>query len=421
MGIIQNGKKQVYGSTGSLFGNITASLNISYDLLDSVDSYWGNLKDDGNFTGPLGMLQRNEVDVAVGPFSLKVDYLRYFYTAEAHIYEGVPILSGLRKPYLTEAFSSTDSFEPMAMVLLFMSMVTLVLISALSMPHSAGRLPTRLGTLFWMYSESLLMKSTDTSRLKTLASRTMFAAWLLCTFIVGQYITGEVKAALMIRSPAPRIDTLEELLSRQPPMRPLTLKATPFMNMLQYSGLDSYRALYERIVRMRGEVSQMTIYSMPTLREVAAGRAALMMDATGNRVFVAPHCDELQPAFFHMSRQNIETADFRWYMNRRLDPQLIAAMDRRIRWLLEAAVPFMQPHEVFRTPATCFLDQQQRGTSSGDSSASGGATGGSGLYEVLHLEDLRSAFLLLLCSLAVAFAVLLAECAVHSVSKRTSR
>ncbi|KAH9380059.1 hypothetical protein HPB48_001711 [Haemaphysalis longicornis] len=230
----------------------------------------------------------------------------------------------------------------------------------------------------------------------------MFAAWLLCTFIVGQYITGEVKAALMIRSPAPRIDTLEELLSRQPPMRPLTLKATPFMNMLQYSGLDSYRALYERIVRMRGEVSQMTIYSMPTLREVAAGRAALMMDATGNRVFVAPHCDELQPAFFHMSRQNIETADFRWYLNRRLDPQLIAAMDRRIRWLLEAAVPFMQPHEVFRTPATCFLDQQQRGMSSGDSSASGGASGGSGLYEVLHLEDLRSAFLLLLCSLAVA-------------------
>lgn len=41
---------------------------------------------------------------------------------------------------------------------------------------------------------SLDRTATDTSRLKTLASRTLFAAWLLCTFIVGQYITGEVRS-----------------------------------------------------------------------------------------------------------------------------------------------------------------------------------------------------------------------------------
>lgn len=53
-----------------------------------------------------------EVDIAVGPFSLKVDYLRYFYTAETHIYEDVPILSGLRRPYVSDAFSSVTSFQP---------------------------------------------------------------------------------------------------------------------------------------------------------------------------------------------------------------------------------------------------------------------------------------------------------------------
>ncbi|KAK8781150.1 hypothetical protein V5799_017512 [Amblyomma americanum] len=181
----------------------------------------------------------------------------------------------------------------------------------------------------------------------------------------------------------------------------ISLLATP--SMAQLSGLDSYRALHDRIVSMRGELPQSVIYSERTLRQVVAGEVIIIMDATGNRVFVAPFCDALQPAFFHVSRQRVETADFRWYMNKRLDPRLVTAMDRRIRWLQEAAVPFMLPHEIFRKPATCFLDHS--GGSGGRSAA--------GQYEVLHLEDLRAAFLVLLCSLAAALGVLLLELAAH--------
>ncbi|XP_077492523.1 uncharacterized protein LOC144103742 [Amblyomma americanum] len=403
MGVMQDGKRQVYGLTGSLFGNITASLNISYDILDSVDSYWGNLLDDGNFTGPLGMLQRNEADVAVGPFSLKVDYLRFLYAAEAHIYEDVPMLSAMRRPYLTGGFSSTDSFPPMTIALLFASMALLVFLSAWSLVRAHQSWMSAVKVVFWIYAESLLMKSTSTSPLRTAASRILFLAWMIATFVIGQYITGQVKAALLIRSPAPRIDTLEQMLEKRPPIRPITLTATPLMNMLKLSGLDSYRALHDRIVSMRGELPQSVIYSERTLRQVVAGEVIIIMDATGNRVFVAPFCDALQPAFFHVSRQRVETADFRWYMNKRLDPRLVTAMDRRIRWLQEAAVPFMLPHEIFRKPATCFLDHS--GGSGGRSAA--------GQYEVLHLEDLRAAFLVLLCSLAAALGVLLLELAAH--------
>ncbi|XP_065290934.1 glutamate receptor U1-like [Dermacentor albipictus] len=403
MGITEHGKRQVYGVTGSLFGNITASLNISYDLLDSVDEYWGNLLDDGNFTGPLGMLQRNEADVAVGPFSLKVDYLRYVYAAQAHIYEDVPMLSGLKRPFLPGAFSSTDSFDPMTMALLFSSMLALVLLSAWSLRTARSNWATTVQSLFWVYAALLLLKPTSTRHLKSTASKIFLASWMIGTFIIAQYLTGQVKAALLIRSPAPRIDTLDEMLARRPAIRPVTLKATPLMNMLQLSGLDSYRALHGRIVRMRGELSQSEVYSLRTLRQVVAGETVIIMDATGNRVFVAPYCDTLQPAYFHVSRQRIETADFVWYMNKRLDPRLVAAMDRRIRWLVEAAVPFMHHHEIFRKPATCFLDQ--RGRSGREAAAI--------QYEVLHLEDVEGALLILLCSLTFATTAFLLELAFH--------
>ncbi|KAH6924899.1 hypothetical protein HPB50_025914 [Hyalomma asiaticum] len=615
MGITKNGKREVYGLTGSLFANITAALNISYDLLDSVDEYWGNLLDDGNFTGPLGMLQRNEADVAVGPFSLKVDYLRYVYAAEAHIYEDVPILSGMERPFLPGAFSSTDSFPPKTMVLLFATMVILVLLTACALHNGRSRWTTTLQPIFWAYAESLLLKSvtqgpivsskstrrflpvqdgevkaallirSPVDRIDTLEDMlarrpTIRPVTLKATPLINmlqlsgldtyralhgriltmngelpqtevysmrtlrQVVAGEtviimdatgnrvfiaphcdtlqpayfhvsrqrietadfrwymnkrldhrlvaamdrsyelldtvdtqwgnllddgnftgalgmlqrneadvavgpfslkvdylrylyaaeahvyvdvpilsalrrpylpgafsstdsfeprVKAALLIRSPAPRIDTLEQMLARRPPIRPVTLTSTPLMNMLRLSGLDSYRALHDRILRMRSEVPITEIYSIRNLRQVVAGDAIIIMDTTGNRVYVAPHCEALQPAYFHMSQQRLETADFRWYMNKRLDPKLVTAMDRRIRWLLEGNVPFMHHHEIYRKPATCFLDQL----------AAGGSGAVAGSYEVLHLEDVQAAFLVLLCSLAFSMTVFLGESLFH--------
>ncbi|KAL3193391.1 hypothetical protein MRX96_017619 [Rhipicephalus microplus] len=349
MTTVRDGKRLVYGLTGSLFGNITASLNISYDLLDSVDEHWGNLLDDGNFTGPLRMLQRN------------------------------------------------------TMLLLFTTMAVLVVISAVSLHTARRNWMTTFQWVFWVYAESLLLKSTSTNRLRSTTSRILIGSWMIGTFVIGQYIMGQVKAAMLIRSPVPHIDTLEEMLSRRPPIRPVTLKATPLMNMLQLSGLDSYRTLHGRIKRMNGELQQSEVYSMRTLRQVVAGETVIIMDATGNRVFVAPHCDKLQPAFFHVSQQRIETADFRWYMNKRLDARLVAAMDRRIRWLLEGAVPFMHHHEIFRKPATCFLNRND----------GCGSDAAAGQYEVLHLEDVQASFIILLWMLAFATLVLLLECIFH--------
>ncbi|KAK8781151.1 hypothetical protein V5799_017513 [Amblyomma americanum] len=133
-----------------------------------------------------------EADVAVGPFSLKVDYLRFLYAAEAHIYEDVPMLSAMRRPYLTGGFSSTDSFPPMTIALLFASMAVLVFLSAWSLVRAHQSWMSAVKVVFWIYAESLLMKSTSTSPLRTAASRILFLAWMIATFVIGQYITGQV-------------------------------------------------------------------------------------------------------------------------------------------------------------------------------------------------------------------------------------
>ncbi|EEC03033.1 hypothetical protein IscW_ISCW017104 [Ixodes scapularis] len=258
------------------------------------------------------------------------------------------------------------------------------------------------GSLFGNITAALNIRSA--TRLKPLrgaAARILFGVWLLGIVVFSQYLTGQVKASLMVKAPVSRIDTVTELLSREPPIRPVTLKASPFMNMLQFSGLDTYRALHERIVRFAGELPQSEIYTTKILRDVLDGRTAILMDTTGNRISVARSCSTLG-GFFHVSSDILETADFRWYINQRLDKALVRAMDVRIRWLLEAGVPFMRHHEMFPQPATCFLDFQ-------------GAPGDQ--YEDLRFQDLSLAFMFLPLAAAFTLLVLGAELVVHRCAR----
>ncbi|KAG0419641.1 hypothetical protein HPB47_003971 [Ixodes persulcatus] len=49
----KNGKMQLHGLTGSVFDNISAALNITYDVVFPEDSMWGAILEDGSYTGML--------------------------------------------------------------------------------------------------------------------------------------------------------------------------------------------------------------------------------------------------------------------------------------------------------------------------------------------------------------------------------
>src|SRR5690606_2536422 len=56
-----------YGVTCSYFDNVTASLNLGYTIIPEPSNELGGCLPNGTCVGILGMLQRNEVDVALAP------------------------------------------------------------------------------------------------------------------------------------------------------------------------------------------------------------------------------------------------------------------------------------------------------------------------------------------------------------------
>ncbi|KAL1487306.1 hypothetical protein MTO96_008089 [Rhipicephalus appendiculatus] len=55
----------IQGVCGEILKAVATSMGLRYDLIPARDAVWGLRKEDGNWTGLIGMVQRDEVDVAL--------------------------------------------------------------------------------------------------------------------------------------------------------------------------------------------------------------------------------------------------------------------------------------------------------------------------------------------------------------------
>ena len=69
----KEGQILIDGYMANLWNELQRITNFSYVLYPSVDGSWGSLSDDGNWSGMIGMILRDEVDFAVSDFFITLD------------------------------------------------------------------------------------------------------------------------------------------------------------------------------------------------------------------------------------------------------------------------------------------------------------------------------------------------------------
>lgn len=62
----------------------STALRFSYELVTPTDGMYGSLQEDGNFTGVVGMLQRDEADITVSPIGI-AEVRRKFLNSPIHV------------------------------------------------------------------------------------------------------------------------------------------------------------------------------------------------------------------------------------------------------------------------------------------------------------------------------------------------
>ncbi|OQR71139.1 glutamate receptor delta-1 subunit-like [Tropilaelaps mercedesae] len=197
---------------GSLVDNITASMNFTYDVTTPPDGFYGHKFENGS--GMLGFLERQEAEIAVGPFTVDYDIHGDHVMTPSCEYKFITAITGMRKAFETRPTPYTkhlklrsgtlilrqQALEPITWGLIASCITVLATLVILERRVFANR------TTFWSVSadffamlQTLLQEGTKDRFIYPFA-RFNGGLWILGTFILTQLFSSDLKANMVVKT-----------------------------------------------------------------------------------------------------------------------------------------------------------------------------------------------------------------------------
>ncbi|KAL3183548.1 hypothetical protein MRX96_033656 [Rhipicephalus microplus] len=177
------------GPVAEMLALIVRGLNVRPVLSLPPDGQWG-YKVNGSFTGAIGMLQRKEVDLFIGPAGLIAERLE-----AANFYPYVFGYSTILAPHprkIVDPFSFINAFQPEVWLAIFLGWFLVAFVSTVgeslfsSLATSHGRGPHLGG--YWNH------------------------LWEYLQFMLPQASGGELKGSLLVKDTEDHVDSVDDLL-----------------------------------------------------------------------------------------------------------------------------------------------------------------------------------------------------------------
>ncbi|XP_046572350.1 glutamate receptor ionotropic, kainate 4-like [Haliotis rubra] len=205
------------GYTIDLLVELSRVLNFTYKFREPADDEWGRVVD-GNWTGMIQMLIRNEVDIAMAPLNP---------TSERQAV--VDFTYPMSNDFITVLFTKNDSrtekwmtflqpFSRPVYGLIGLSVVLATIMLTVLESYSPRTLGSRrmssksLQDMSWHMIGSLFAQGGDAPP-SSLPGHVMMSFWWLFTFIMASVYCGNLTAFLTFSIEHPPLDGLEDLVS----------------------------------------------------------------------------------------------------------------------------------------------------------------------------------------------------------------
>ncbi|XP_065293872.2 glutamate receptor ionotropic, kainate glr-3-like isoform X3 [Dermacentor albipictus] len=237
----------VKGICGEILAAITRSLKTNYTITFPLDSFWGLLKPDGNWTGVLGMLQRDEADLAlsvINPTSEKKDVA---VESETILPIEIMILAGRQSSHESNILGIIQIFPWEVWLLAFCGFLMSAVVWSVG-DYIHFRLDNKNGLFdhvgnflgrLWAFVESTLLEASPVVPSR-ISARILVGAYWLVVIILTTAFAGQMKAMLMVRQEADRIDSLKDL-SERPTMKPYAPAGSAVVSSIRLDARDHTR------------------------------------------------------------------------------------------------------------------------------------------------------------------------------------
>ncbi|XP_071525276.1 probable glutamate receptor [Panulirus ornatus] len=206
-----DGRLAVAGPVANVLNILAHSFNFTYRIVTPDDGSWGATLPNGTWSGMVGQVSRQEVDVALGPFGITesrakiVDFTRSFYFDDRSILvsKGVPEVDpwGFLFPLASTVWAAL-------LAVLVVSWLAIVVLS--HFPRDSGRFRWILDLL--LLHLRIILHQDITMKLSGVRERLVVGGWLLVAMMVTWSYTGNLVSLLAVRHIPQPIQTIRHLV-----------------------------------------------------------------------------------------------------------------------------------------------------------------------------------------------------------------
>ncbi|XP_077558134.1 putative glutamate receptor [Haemaphysalis longicornis] len=403
-----HGKYILSGPVGNIFNALVQALRFNYSIDLPREVTTGSPQPDGSWTGCMGMLHRNESDLAMGPFFPASERLEIALPSTVLYVDELRILAGRTASQETSVFGYILAFDWMVWMFLSFALVTVGVVTALFTSLHAATAGYRssfvqnIGDALWMYVENLFLEASARVP-KRAGPRLLSAVWWLAVVVLMNAFCGHMRACLMIKSEVEKIESARHLV-RRPQTVPHMWLGTSYVAMVADSTNPHLRQIGRVVRERRTAVPVSVLYGERLLRRVTQGDAAIISDGTSLTFQVTSVCRGFVGAEFYFAREGVVSHPLNSFARKDIDPLILGDINRVIRRLVEAGL------------VNFWLERAK-----GDVTRCGGSSAETEQASPLALGDVFSVFVLWLACVGISCLAFIAEACTQCAEKTPNK
>ncbi|KAG0420704.1 hypothetical protein HPB47_003339 [Ixodes persulcatus] len=345
------------------------------------------------FTGaPCG--EEKECDVGIGPILPTIRRFEVAMPLPHYYFIRLTPCGGTRRQFKTDVFQYVAALDRQVWAALLTSLVFLALMMLLPSLGKPRKLEKFCDYFFELFGNMLFEATPDPPEHQF--GRWLSSIWWLAVLVVMTGFTSFMKASMMVKDEAGRLNTIEDVIQR-PEITPFVMRGSTYERIFMVS--LRVNTPFEEFNRQYESLSQ----NRPQALEEEEGRAVFFCDDILLYSNIARIYPEGYVGEFYMGNDFFINNEFTMFVRRNLDPRIIHQLHKRLRWLWESGLPQDWVRNAMEKSLQASTSQMSEGPSG------------------MKLSDVGAIFYLLLIGLGAAFTVFITEVFGGFVALRSNR
>ncbi|XP_077561738.1 glutamate receptor ionotropic, delta-2-like isoform X2 [Haemaphysalis longicornis] len=198
-------------------------MNITHVVLPTKDNRFAGTYPNGTWSGQLGMITRNECDLAIGP----IDPTASRYTVAAplppYALQRITPCGGTKRLFRTDMFVIITALDVQVWAALLSTLVFLAVVFSVPASRTKSRLQVFMNHLLDLFGNMMFEASPQPQTASH--GRWLASCWWIVVMVVMTGFTGVMKAGVMVKDHTGRISTLQDVVQR-PDIKPFVITGT---------------------------------------------------------------------------------------------------------------------------------------------------------------------------------------------------